>query len=123
METQNLKEDVCVICGKKVYRETDSKDIFCGDIDCLHQYANQIECSKCGTPTTEFGKNGIGMGRVTLWTLSCPKHPEIQFKRYSFCPDVETCPKCKQEVVGEIGLGFLRDEGKCLSCDHIQGDI
>ena len=123
MPKPTFKEDVCAICGVKVFREPDSTGIFCGKFDCLTTYANQIECPKCGTPIAEFSKNGLGNGRVTEWTLSCPKHPEVQFKRYSFCPDVETCPKCKQEVVGEIGLGFLRDTGYCLSCDHLGGSI
>jgi len=117
------KESICIICGQKVFREPDSQGLFCGKFDCLNKFADEIECPKCGTPIAEFSKNGIGMGMVTQWMLACPKHQEVRFKRFSFCPDVEICPKCKGEVIGEIDLEFLKDTGYCLRCDSILGDM
>lgn len=85
MPQQNIKEDVCAVCGTKVYRETDSKDIFCGKVGCLHTYANQRECSKCGIPAEQFKPvSSITSGRVTKEVLVCPQHSEYQITRYSF---------------------------------------
>jgi hypothetical protein len=123
MAKQKFRKDVCYICGDKVFRDLDDKSLFCGKFDCLRKFTDEFECPKCGTHWKDFSKGGMGMGMVTVWTLSCPKHSEVRFTRYTYCPDVEKCPVCNDEIVGEIGIEFLREFGLCLRCEKIQGDV
>lgn len=118
-----FKEDCCFICGIKVFRDWDSQSIFCGKLDCTSKFGDEFECPKCGVHWKDFNKGGIGMGRLTVWTYSCPNHPDYNFKRYTFCSEIIKCPHCNDDIIGEIGVEFLKDNGECLRCDKIRGDL
>jgi Zn ribbon nucleic-acid-binding protein len=33
------------------------------------------------------------------------------------------CPICKKTKIDRIDIEFIADNGECISCDHIRGDI
>ena len=116
-------QGICFICGTKIMVDDEFPKQLCKNDECMQKFGNQFECPECGTPAREFIKTGgISMGRATLWKITCPSHEKISFKIFTYCSDTAKCPKCKNEVVGEIGLEFLKDEGSCLSCDKITGE-
>lgn len=79
------KEGCCIICGKQILRDLDSQSLFCGSLDCLRKYADEIECKICGIHCNVFIKlEGIQSGRITKWILACPNHKENTIIRCTF---------------------------------------
>ena len=122
METKEYLS-CCIMCGAKIMVDKDTPRQLCGNEDCLRNYAEEFECYKCGTSERDFIKRGgMSMGQVTIWNYSCPNHEKVNFKRHSFYKEIKICPECNHEVMGEIGIEFLEQEGYCLSCDKQKGD-
>ena len=36
---------------------------------------------------------------------------------------VEECPTCHRTITTPDGVGFLKSEGVCISCEHVSGEI
>jgi len=36
---------------------------------------------------------------------------------------VEECPTCHRTITTPDGVGFLKSEGVCISCEHVRGNV